>query len=116
MLRLLRISRYFHEMCQTHLDRLDVVLEEEAVGHSRYPKVVDVLPPGPSLAHLCAGDPVRGDDLGEARARGKKTHVNRAAEVNELETDRVGGEHLLCRHGSGRQTGDALGSKKIQLY
>lgn len=67
-----------------------------------------MLPPGPGLAHLGAGDPVRVHHLGEARARGEEAHVNRAAEVDELETERVGGEHLLCRIGCGRQTGDAL--------
>ena len=72
-----------------------------------------MLPPGPGLAHLGAGDPVCVHHLGEARARGQEAHVDRAAEVDKLETERVGGEHLFRRIGCWRQTGDALGSKQI---
>ena len=70
-----------------------------------------MLSPGLGVAHLAAGDPVRVHHLGEACAWGKEVHVDGAAEVNQLQTDRVIAEHLISRVGIGWQTGDALQDK-----
>ena len=72
-----------------------------------------MLPPGLGLAHLGAFDTVSGHHLGEARAWGQEAHVDGAAEVDQLQTDRGTGEHLLSRARSGRQTRDALKYQEI---
>ena len=69
-------------MLESHLHSVEVGAEEETVGDGGKAVIVDVMPPGSALLHLCAHDPVRLNNFVEGRACGEELEVDGSPKIN----------------------------------